>query len=132
MQCFRLWLTFILALNSSSTIELTQSQVITGSYNEFLHQAVGHNFVFCDGRTSTFATLSLSIDTVCPLRRWKTITQCCCHCQYPNLLLVRDYHQRERERESGKPVLSQTDLKSVGSLSLSPAPLYTSLLYLHK
>lgn len=35
------------------------------------------------------------------------VPHCCCHCQYPNLLLVRDYHLRERERESGKFLLSQ-------------------------
>lgn len=65
---------------------------------------VGHDCgVFCKGQTCTFATLSPSIDM--SSQATEDITHCCCHCQYPNLLLVGDYYLRERE--SGKPILSQ-------------------------
>ena len=37
--------------------------------------------------------------TAASFQATEDITHCCCHCQYPNLQLVGDYHQRERERK---------------------------------
>lgn len=48
--------------------------------------------VFCVLRRRAHATLSPCIDMSSSVT--EDITHCC-HCQYPNLLLVRDYHLRE-------------------------------------